>query len=122
VLFFFLSRTHYCYIFIHHQPINVPTAGAQAIFMDYSQGVQAITTRTHSGLDLTRLPKHREAQDNKFLLTHPMTDQRCLASAIAAHILIISSIYITSLYIPKELGRNIYLENHCLPKTTRKKT
>jgi hypothetical protein len=27
----------------HHQPINVPTAGAQAFFMDYSQGERAIT-------------------------------------------------------------------------------
>jgi hypothetical protein len=27
----------------HHQPINVPTAGAQAFLMDYSQGERAIT-------------------------------------------------------------------------------
>jgi hypothetical protein len=27
----------------HHQPINVPTAGAQAYLMDYSQGERAIT-------------------------------------------------------------------------------
>jgi hypothetical protein len=32
-----LSHTH------HHQPINVPTAGAQAFLMDYPQGEQAIT-------------------------------------------------------------------------------
>jgi hypothetical protein len=32
---------------------------------------------------LTCLPKHGGAQDNKFLVTHPMTDQRCLTSAIA---------------------------------------
>jgi hypothetical protein len=31
---------------------------------------------------LTWLPK-RGARDNKFLVTHPMTDQRCLTSAIA---------------------------------------
>jgi hypothetical protein len=31
-------------IMIHHQqPINVPTAGAQAFLMDYPQGEQAIT-------------------------------------------------------------------------------
>jgi hypothetical protein len=27
----------------HHQPINVPTAGAQAFLMDYPQGDRAIT-------------------------------------------------------------------------------
>jgi hypothetical protein len=27
----------------HHQPINVPTAGAQAFLMDYLQGEPAIT-------------------------------------------------------------------------------
>jgi hypothetical protein len=31
----------------HHQPINVPTAGAQAFHMDYPQGERAITY--HSG-------------------------------------------------------------------------
>jgi hypothetical protein len=29
--------------FNHHQPINVPTAGAQAFFMDYTQEEWAIT-------------------------------------------------------------------------------
>jgi hypothetical protein len=27
----------------HHQPINVPTAGAQAFLMDYPQGEQAMS-------------------------------------------------------------------------------
>jgi hypothetical protein len=27
----------------HHQPINAPTAGAQAFLMDYTQGERAIT-------------------------------------------------------------------------------
>jgi hypothetical protein len=27
----------------HHQPINVPTAGAQVFLMDYPQGERAIT-------------------------------------------------------------------------------
>jgi hypothetical protein len=27
----------------HHQPINVPTAGAQAFLMDYTQGERAIS-------------------------------------------------------------------------------
>jgi hypothetical protein len=30
-------------IIIHHQPINVPTAGAQAFLLDYPQGGRAIT-------------------------------------------------------------------------------
>jgi hypothetical protein len=33
--------------------------------------------------DLTNLRKHEGARDNKFLVTHPMTNQRCLTSAIA---------------------------------------
>jgi hypothetical protein len=32
---------------------------------------------------LTWLPKHGGAQDIAFLVTHLMTDQRCLTSAIA---------------------------------------
>jgi hypothetical protein len=32
----------------HHQPINVPTAEAQAFLMDYPQGERAITH--HEGL------------------------------------------------------------------------
>jgi hypothetical protein len=32
---------------LHHQPINVPTAGAQAFLMDYPQGERAITD--HAG-------------------------------------------------------------------------
>jgi hypothetical protein len=30
-------------VYHHHQPINVPTAGAQAFLMDYPQGERAIT-------------------------------------------------------------------------------
>jgi hypothetical protein len=30
---------------LHHQPINVPTVGAQAFLMDYLQGERAITHR-----------------------------------------------------------------------------
>jgi hypothetical protein len=33
-----VTITHY-----YHQPINVPTAGAQAFLMDYTQGIRAIT-------------------------------------------------------------------------------
>jgi hypothetical protein len=32
---------------------------------------------------VTCLPKHGGARDNKFLVSRPMTDQRCLAIAIA---------------------------------------
>jgi hypothetical protein len=42
------------------------------------------TTANATGTDgLTCLPKHGGARDSKFLITHPMTDQRCLTSAIA---------------------------------------
>jgi hypothetical protein len=38
-----------------------------------------LTTANAAGTNgLTCLPKHGGAQDNKFLVTHPMTDQRCL--------------------------------------------
>jgi hypothetical protein len=33
----------------HHQPINIPTAGAQAFLMDYPQG-ERVTTRAQCGL------------------------------------------------------------------------
>jgi hypothetical protein len=49
-----------------------------------STGWCVLTTANAAGTNgLTCLPKHGEAQDNKFLVTHPMTDQRCLTSAIA---------------------------------------
>jgi hypothetical protein len=42
------------------------------------------TTANAAGTNgLTCLPKHEGIRDNKFLVTHPMTDQRCLTSAIA---------------------------------------
>jgi hypothetical protein len=80
---------------VHHQPINVLTAGEQAFLMDYQQGECAITH--HTGTDwwvlttanaagtnsLTFLLKHGGARDNKFLVTHLMSEQRCLTSAIA---------------------------------------
>jgi hypothetical protein len=45
-----LSCEEYCtclVIFFHHQPINIPTAGAQAFLMDYLQGERALTL--HAG-------------------------------------------------------------------------
>jgi hypothetical protein len=48
-----------------------------------SAGWWVLTTANAAGTDgLTCLPKHGGARDNKFLVTHPMTDQRCLSSAI----------------------------------------
>ncbi|RVE40362.1 hypothetical protein evm_014988 [Chilo suppressalis] len=71
----------------HHQPINVPTAGAQAFPMDGTgrlgrdppRGPSAdwwvLTTADATGTNgLTCLPKHGGARDSKFLVTHPMTD------------------------------------------------
>jgi hypothetical protein len=37
------NQEFYFVPFIHHQPINVPSAGAQAFLMDYPQGERAIT-------------------------------------------------------------------------------
>jgi hypothetical protein len=53
-----MEADHHHHHHHHLQPINAPTAGAQAFLIDYPQGERA---------------------------THPMTDhcERCLASAIA---------------------------------------
>jgi hypothetical protein len=61
--------------------------------MDYPQGERAITasadwwvvtTANAAGTKgLTCLPKHGEARDDQFLVTHPSIGQRCLASVIA---------------------------------------
>jgi hypothetical protein len=49
-----------------------------------SAGWWVLTTANTAGTNgLTCLTKHGKARDNKFLVTHPMTDQRCLTSAIA---------------------------------------
>jgi hypothetical protein len=41
--FSFIVSERICIHHHHHQPINVPTAGAQAFLMDYPQGERAIT-------------------------------------------------------------------------------
>jgi hypothetical protein len=41
-----------------------------------------LTTASTATNGLTCLPKHGGARDNTFLVTHPMADQCCLASAI----------------------------------------
>jgi hypothetical protein len=49
-----------------------------------STGWWVLTTANTAGINgLTCLPKHGWAHDSKFLVTHPMTDQRCLTSKIA---------------------------------------
>ncbi|RVE41757.1 hypothetical protein evm_013594 [Chilo suppressalis] len=83
----------------HHQPINVPTAGAQAFPIDGigrlghdpprgpSADWRVLTTADAAGTNgLTCLPKHGGTRDRRFLVTHPMTVQceSCLTSTIAA--------------------------------------
>jgi hypothetical protein len=56
-----------------HKPPRWPTANWWVL-----------TTANKAGTNgLTWLPKHGEAGDNKFLVTHPINDQRCLSSATA---------------------------------------
>jgi hypothetical protein len=48
-----------------------------------STGWWVLTTANAAGTNgFTCLPKHGGARDNTFLVTHPMTGQRCLTSAI----------------------------------------
>jgi hypothetical protein len=57
-----------------------------------SAGWWVLTTANTAGTnDLTYLTKHGEDRDNKFLVTHSMTDQRCLSSAIARRCTVPSS-------------------------------
>jgi hypothetical protein len=48
----------------------------------HSVGWWGLTTASWA-VGLTCLLKHGGARDNTFLVTHPMTDQRCLTSAIS---------------------------------------
>ncbi|RVE51674.1 hypothetical protein evm_003646 [Chilo suppressalis] len=79
---------HYVHHHQHQQPINFPTAEAQAFLMDGigrlghdpprgpSADWRVLTTADAAGTNgLTCLPKHGGARDNTFLVTHPMTDQ-----------------------------------------------
>jgi hypothetical protein len=95
--YLFLVQLHH-YHHHHYQFINVPTAGAQAFPMDHTQGERVIhkpprgssadwwvlTTANAAGTHgLTCLPKHGGYRGKKFLVSYPMTEQRCLTSAIA---------------------------------------
>ncbi|RVE46685.1 hypothetical protein evm_008648 [Chilo suppressalis] len=81
------------------KPINVPTAGAQALPMDGigrlghdpprgpSADWRVLTTADAAGTNgLTCLPKHGGTRDRRYLVTHPMTDhcESCLNSTITA--------------------------------------
>jgi hypothetical protein len=66
-----------------HQPINVRTAGIQAFRITHKENGPLPTTRAQCGLTtanatgtngLTCLPKHEGVRDNKFLVTHLMTN------------------------------------------------
>jgi hypothetical protein len=72
-----------------HEPINVPINGLPIRRTGHnprrvpSADWWVLTTANTAGTNgLTCLPKHRGAGDNKFLVTHPMTNQCCFASAI----------------------------------------
>jgi hypothetical protein len=81
----------------HHQPINVPTTGAQAFLWithirkkgyNPPRGPSAcwwvlMSAKAAGTNGLTCLPKSGGARDDKFLVTHSMTDQCCLTFAIA---------------------------------------
>jgi hypothetical protein len=99
ILIIYYKRNHLMLFWNHHhyQPNNVPTAGAQAFLMDWlltrrmghitpcgpsADGWSLPTANTTGTNGLTCLPKHGGARFNKFLVTHPMTDQCCLATAI----------------------------------------
>jgi hypothetical protein len=96
-----------------HKPINVPTAGAQAFCMDHTQRERAIahhvdwwllTTTNAAGTNsLTCLPKHKGARDYTFSVTHPISDQRCLTSAIALTTGLLT-LFINTYNVPK-MGR-----------------
>jgi hypothetical protein len=62
----------------HHQPINAPTAGAQAFLMDYPQGEGAITH--HAGP--VRVSLFRLRISNKIYKSHsdqiPYEKRHCL--------------------------------------------
>jgi hypothetical protein len=83
----FLRAVHILPKLLHHQPINVPTAEAQAFLWDNMQGEPTIsnhagpvlTTANSAGTNgLTCLPRHGGARDNSF--GHSSNDQPTLLS------------------------------------------
>jgi hypothetical protein len=55
-----------------HAPLRGPSAGRWVLTTSNAAGTNGLTC----------LPKHGGARDNKFMVIHPMTNQRCLTSAI----------------------------------------
>jgi hypothetical protein len=86
-----------CFNHYHHQPINVGHCwgtglpyGLHIRWMVHnpprgpSAGWWVLTNANTAGTNgLTCLPKHGGARGNKFLVSHLITDQCCLTSAIA---------------------------------------
>jgi hypothetical protein len=84
-------------VHIHHQPINVLTTEhrlygshirrtGQSPPRERSADWWVLTTANAAGTNgLKCLPK-QGARDNKFMVTHPKTDQCCLASAIVCRV------------------------------------
>jgi hypothetical protein len=106
-----LSRDIALLIIIFSQLISSLLGHRPSLWITHKEKVPYPTTRAHYGWvdanatganSLTWLPKHGEPRDNKFLVTHPMTDQRC--STIArrrALTWLIINFYIMSSF-PKE--------------------
>jgi hypothetical protein len=76
--------------YIHHQPINVLTARAQAFLMDYTQGERAIThlagPERVSGCQQLQMqpgPKAIRNAEELEIINFRSPIQRCLISAIA---------------------------------------
>jgi hypothetical protein len=95
----------------HHQPINIcwgtgllyglhirrtghnPPRGPKTDWW-------VLTTSTAAGTNgLTWLLKLGETRENKFLVTQPMTDQRCLTSAIARRSALTAGLSSSSSYV-----------------------
>jgi hypothetical protein len=70
----YIFITKFVFSFYHHHLINVPTAGAQAFLMDNPQGERGVQMQWKPTASRVCLPKHEVARDNKFLVTHSMTD------------------------------------------------
>jgi hypothetical protein len=84
---------------IHHQPIDVPIAGAQTFFIDYTSKTSPRLSPQASPVRINRqrlqmqpgpkVPsKTRRRSRYKFLVTHPNNDlcKRCLTSAIVCRV------------------------------------
>jgi thymidine kinase len=64
--------------------------------------------------DLTCFSKHGRARDNKFLVTHPITDQRCLTSTIARRSALTAAIELLKLhyYLAENVSKAVIESNY----------